>query len=133
MRKSVLKNVAKFSGKHLRRIPFFDKVAGLRSFMIFYCEFCETFWNTFFCRQKQSLEVFYKKGVLKNFAELQLCQSLFFSNVGCLKPATLLRKTLAQVFSCEFCEIFKNTFSTEHIQMTASEQNTFWQLVFFFH
>ena len=26
-------------------------------------------------------------------------------------PATLLRKkTLAQVFSCEFCEIYKNTF-----------------------
>ena len=24
-------------------------------------------------------------------------------------PATLLKKTLAQVFSCEFCEIFKNT------------------------
>ena len=28
-----------------------------------------------------------------------------------LGPATLLRKkTLAQVFSCEFCEIYKNTF-----------------------
>ena len=28
-----------------------------------------------------------------------------------LGPATLLRKkTLTQVFSCEFCEIFKNTF-----------------------
>ena len=27
-----------------------------------------------------------------------------------LRPATILRKILAQVFSCEFCEIFKNTF-----------------------
>ena len=28
-----------------------------------------------------------------------------------LGPATLIRKkTLAQVFSCEFCEIYKNTF-----------------------
>ena len=28
-----------------------------------------------------------------------------------LGPATLLKqKTLAQVFSCEFCEIYKNTF-----------------------
>ena len=30
----------------------------------------------------------------------------------CSRPATLLEKeTLAQVFSCEFCEISKNTFS----------------------
>ena len=32
-----------------------------------------------------------------------------------LKPATLLKKTLAQVFSCEFYEISKNTFFTEHL------------------
>ena len=29
--------------------------------------------------------------------------------------------TLAQVFSCEFCEISKNTFLTDHLRMTASE------------
>ena len=29
-------------------------------------------------------------------------------------------KTLAQVFSCEFCEISKNTFFTEHLWTTAS-------------
>ena len=28
-------------------------------------------------------------------------------------------KNLAQVFSCEFCEIFKNTFFTKHLRMTA--------------
>ena len=33
-----------------------------------------------------------------------------------LRPATLfLKKHLAQVFYCEFCEIFKNTFFTEHL------------------
>ena len=26
------------------------------------------------------------------------------------------KETLAQVFSCEFCEIFKNTFFTEHLR-----------------
>ena len=31
------------------------------------------------------------------------------------------KDTLAQVFSCEFCEIFKNTFLTEYIWMTASD------------
>ena len=30
------------------------------------------------------------------------------------------KEYLAQVFSCEFCEISKNTFITEHLQATAS-------------
>ena len=32
-------------------------------------------------------------------------------------------ETLTQVFSCEFCEIFKNTFFTEHLWATASERD----------
>ena len=30
------------------------------------------------------------------------------------------KETLAQVFSCEFCNIFKSTFFTEHLRTTAS-------------
>ena len=30
------------------------------------------------------------------------------------------KMTLARVFSCEFCKIFNNTFSTEYLQTTAS-------------
>ena len=30
------------------------------------------------------------------------------------------KDTLAQVFSCEFCEISKNTFFVEHLWATAS-------------
>ena len=30
------------------------------------------------------------------------------------------KKALAQVFSCKFCEISKNTFFTEHLRTTAS-------------
>ena len=60
-----------------------------------------------------------KKGVLRNFAKFtgkHLCQSLFFNKVAGLRPATLLKKeTLAQVFSCEFYEISKNTIFTEHL------------------
>ena len=58
-------------------------------------------------------EELYKKGVLRNFAKFtgkQLCRSFFLNKVADLRPATLLKKTLAQVFSCEFCEIYKNTF-----------------------
>ena len=59
-------------------------------------------------------EVFCKEGVLRKFAKFtgkRLCQSLFFNKVPGMRPATLLKKILAQVFSCEFCEISKNTFS----------------------
>ena len=58
-------------------------------------------------------EVFCKKGVLGNFTKFtgkHLYQSLLFNKVTGLWPATLLEKTLSHVFSCEFCEISKNTF-----------------------
>ena len=52
-----------------------------------------------------------RKGTLRNFLGKHLCQSLFLNKVAALRPATLLKKkTLTQVFSCEFCEISKNTF-----------------------
>ena len=37
---------------------------------------------------------------------------------------SLQKKTLAQVFSCKFCEVFNNTFFTEHLRVTASGVNT---------
>ena len=45
--------------------------------------------------------LFYKIGVLKNFAEFTWKQ---------LRSVTLIKKTLVQVLSCEFCEIFKSPF-----------------------
>ena len=36
------------------------------------------------------------------------------------------KETLAQVFSCEFCEISKNNFSTEHFQKIASGHSAFY-------
>ena len=52
-----------------------------------------------------------KKGVLKHFA----------------KFTTLLKDTLAQVFSSEYGKSLKNTFFTEHLRETASvkKQQTF--------
>ena len=39
----------------------------------------------------------------------------------CAKACNFIKKeSLAQVFFCEFFEISKNTFSTEHLQRTAS-------------
>ena len=45
---------------------------------------------------------------------------LFFNKVADLRLATVLKKTLAQVFSCDFCEISNNTFFTEHLWITGS-------------
>ena len=37
-----------------------------------------------------------------------------------MRPEFLLKKILAQMFSCGFFEISKNTFLTEHLWATAS-------------
>ena len=55
--------------------------------------------------------VLWNNGFLKNFSKFKakhLCQSLKLQALG---------------FSCEFCEIFKNTFFTEHLRAIAS---TYW-------
>ena len=59
--------------------------------------------------------MFFKIGVLKNFAKStwkHQCKSLFFNKVETEKKKT---ETLAQLISCEFCEIFKSPFLIEHI------------------
>ena len=43
-----------------------------------------------------------------------MCQNLYFDKIAGLRQA------LAQVFSCEFREISKNTFLTEHVWATTS-------------
>ena len=48
-----------------------------------------------------------KKGILRNFAKSEACNFI-------------KKETLAQVFSCEFCEISKNIFFTEHLWTTAT-------------
>ena len=62
-----------------------------------------------------------RKGVIRNFAKFiwkHLCQSLFFNKVEAFN--FIEKDTLAQVFSCKFWEISKNTFFTEHLHTTAS-------------
>ena len=49
-----------------------------------------------------------KKSALKNITK-------FTGKHLCIRPATLLKKRLWHMFSCEFCEIFKNTFFAEHL------------------
>ena len=67
--------------------------------------------------QKQPPEVFWKKksvlGNVTKFTRKHQCQSLFFKKVADPKPRP-------ELFSCKFYKISKYTFSTEHLQATAS-------------
>ena len=69
-------------------------------------------------------DVFCKKGVLRNFAKFlgkHLYQSLFFIEVAGGACNFTKKDTLAQVFSCEFCETFKSIFSYWTPPVAASE------------
>ena len=72
--------------------------------------------------KKQPPEVFCKKKCsyrnITKFTGEHLCQSFFFNKVTGRGP-------LEQVFSCEFCEISKKTFFTEHLWATASNISNF--------
>ena len=46
---------------------------------------------------------------------------IFYYEVAGLGHATLLKKRLAQLLSCECCEIFKNTFFQATLLVAASE------------
>ena len=82
--------------------------------------------NILFCSDSRSSprKVLYKKGVLKNFTKFRrkhLCQSLFFSKVADLRPATLLQKILWHMyFPVNFARFLRIFFFTEHLQTTTS-------------
>ena len=97
--KMFLKILQNSQKKHLFRSLFFKKIAGWKP---------ETFRSSHWrCSLKQ--------GALKNFVnvtENNLCWSLF-NNVTFLVPATLSKKTATQVLSCEICNHFK-----EHLRIS---------------
>ena len=91
---------------------FFKKRFLIASFYIF---------RYYMYIQKLPPEVSCKKGVFTNFVKFtgkHLCKEL---------QLCINKETLAQVISCEICEISKNTFSTKHIRMTASVY--YWQVL----
>ena len=68
------------------------------------------------CYRSSRPEVFCKKGVLRNYAKFKgkhLWQSLFFNKVAGEVCDYIKKETLAQVFSCEYFQIFKNAFFYE--------------------
>ena len=67
-------------------------------------------------------QMFFKIGVLKNFANFigkHQCWSIFLIK---LQVWTLLKRDFRQLFSCEISDIFKNTFFYRTPPVAASEQ-----------
>ena len=85
-------------------------------------------------------EVFCRKCVLRSFTNSQESTCARVSFLIKLrawgKPKVkvntfnfIKKENLAQVFSCEFCQIFKNSFFTEHFWVTAFD-HCFWRMCF---
>ena len=93
IKKGVLKDSAKFKGKYLSQRLFLIMLQAY----IFHC-----FYSSF--------HTFTRKTSWKNDKQ------------KCLKYSWILVvQTLTQVFSCDFCDIFKNTILTEDLLVIASE------------
>ena len=76
---------------------------------------------------KSRYQRFYvRKGFLRNFTKFtgkHLYQALFFNKVADLRPKAcniIKKENLAQVLSCELCDISKKTFFAEHLWATTS-------------
>ena len=98
--------------------------AHLSSQNIFFGKYNQTFWVVTSIRSSQR-RCSVRKGFLRNLAKFPrktpVPESLFLIKFQVLLATLLKKETLAQVFSCEFYEIPKNTFFTEHLWATASQ------------
>ena len=94
------------------------------------CEFIQAKWKKIKFKLKQPLEVFTKvsQNSQENFcARVSFLIKLQAPACNFIKKETLApacnfikKETLAQLFSCEFFEISKSTFFTEHLWVAGS-------------
>ena len=114
MKKGVVRNFTKFTWKHLCQNLFFNEVAGLwhKCFPVNFVKFLRApflqnssgrllFQN--FC---QTAKVDAGNRILKSSIHPQKQKACNF----------VKKESLAQVFYCDFCQISKNIFFTEHLR-----------------
>ena len=69
--------------------------------------------------------MFYKKKlsfeISLNLEENTCARVSFLIKLQAVARNIIEKGTLAETFSCEFCEKFKNTFFIEHLQVTTSK------------
>ena len=94
-------------------------------FHIFYCEYpCVSKWGLLPSVRNIHRRCSVRKRSVRNFPKFtgkHLCQGLFSIKLQALAHNFINKETLAQVFSCEVCEISKSTFFREHLKQTVSE------------
>ena len=83
-------------------------------------------WNSATCHEISSFPVvFYERGVLKNFSKLtgkhKKQSSGGVLSKDLLKNFAKFTETPTQLFSWEFCELFKITYFIEHLRTACSE------------
>ena len=64
----------------------------------------------------------FNKAIRKSYSihRKKICIEVSLKKVASVQPDTLLKETLAQLFSWEFYDNFKNTFYVELLWLTAS-------------
>ena len=67
-------------------------------------------------------QIIIKIGVLKvsQYSQENTCVRVSIDNAAGLQPCNFIKETQTQVFSCEYCEIFKNSFFYRAPPVTAS-------------
>ena len=85
-----------------------------------YTEWC--FFSVFQFKEAATGGIFQKKVFTKisQISQEYTCFGVSFQK-RCRPPATLLKRDSKQLFSCEICEIFKNTYFEEYLRTTTSE------------
>ena len=79
-------------------------------------------WKYFLCSEAATRGALWKKIFLEisqNSQENTCARVSFFNKVAGKASNFIKIEALTQVFSCEFCEISKSTFFTEHLWTTA--------------
>ena len=81
IKKGVLRNFAKFTGKYLCQSLFFKKVRKETLAQLFFCKFCKTFKNTIFTEHLwtatlQTYKAFLSQKLLLNFhSRIKFCEN----------------------------------------------------------
>ena len=109
-----------------------EKVSSFSPSWVLEWFFCFVFAKNVFLRSIRQ-EVFYKKGVLRNFARITGKHRARVSFLIKLQAACnfIRKETLAQVFSYEICEISKNIFSYRTPPVAASTSSLPMKFVMF--
>ena len=125
-KRSVLENFSKSTDKHERQSSG-DVLSKEKMFL----KFCKTHRKTSLPestnkaagRKPETVRSSHwrfsqKQGVFENFASFtgkSLCWSLFLIKLQFWRPATLFKKTLTLLLSCETCKLFKSNYFEEHL------------------